>query len=381
MSNTKSNLVSHSYNEILLSICIPTYNRAEWVPGLVLECLKINSAKIEVIVVDNCSPDNTQALLNEIKDPRFYYYRNSVNVGYSNVGDCINKGNGKFCLLLRDKDRVIPSIAYWFNQVESLLEKSEDTTIFRGLQRGHDGNVIVTAEKVFRKNTLEAYKNILLGSTYATSIIFPRKTVSSIFKEAKNSAPYLWSLYPFLNIMYFCAKYGDIVPMENLLVQMPSPMDKNVFKNIKDNNVYKNPPKYFSGGGGDNLPYWAPISRKKQMIDTARLFKKLNLPGEIAVPLLVTLFEKLFMAIESIFGVTKQSWDNYIPNTFPKFHYLHYIFWESFFELSNEIRSLYGIPITDISIGLVFQHYKYFCNLIANEEMKEVHSLFFTNKS
>lgn len=379
MMKKTSNLASYPNNEILLSICIPTYNRAEWVSGLVLECLKINSDKIEIIVIDNCSPDNTQALLNEIKDPRFYYYRNSINTGFGNIGSCVNKGRGKFCLLLRDKDRVIPNIENWFNQVESFLEKSEDTTIFRGLQQEADGTVIHTANKILKKNTLEAYKNILLSSTYSTSIIFPKKTVSSIFDEAKNSAPYLWSLYPFVNLLYFCAKYGDIVPMESLLVQMPSVKDKNVFKNINDNDIYKNPPKYFSGDG--DLPYWTPISRKKQVIDTARLFKKLNLPGEIIVPLLVTLFEKMYKMIEGSFGFTKLPWDNYIPNTFPKFHYWHYIFWESFFELSAEIRSLYGIPIADISIDLVFQHYKYFCNLIANRELQEVHSLFFTKKS
>ena len=95
-------------NDILLSVCIPTRNRAELVHKLVLECLEIDSERIEVVVSDNFSNDATEELLSEISDKRFHYYRNSENTGADNIGRCVTKGNGKFSLLLRDKDLVSP---------------------------------------------------------------------------------------------------------------------------------------------------------------------------------------------------------------------------------------------------------------------------------
>ena len=71
--------------DILLSICIPTYNRADIVYECVKECLKISGDDIEVVVNDNCSTDDTKGKLEKIVDKRFRYYRNNENIGYSNL--------------------------------------------------------------------------------------------------------------------------------------------------------------------------------------------------------------------------------------------------------------------------------------------------------
>jgi len=47
----------------LLSICIPTYNRAEYLAKSLdtLVCLpEFNSSEVEVVISDNASTDNTQ---------------------------------------------------------------------------------------------------------------------------------------------------------------------------------------------------------------------------------------------------------------------------------------------------------------------------------
>ena len=65
--------------EIFLSICIPTFNRAEIVYRTVKKCLEYNSDKIEVVVSDNCSDDNTEELLMKIDDKRFKYFKNKYD--------------------------------------------------------------------------------------------------------------------------------------------------------------------------------------------------------------------------------------------------------------------------------------------------------------
>ncbi|SVA87610.1 uncharacterized protein METZ01_LOCUS140464, partial [marine metagenome] len=47
-------------NQKLITICVPTYNRAKNVVGLVQELLDFElNDQIEILVIDNDSPDNT----------------------------------------------------------------------------------------------------------------------------------------------------------------------------------------------------------------------------------------------------------------------------------------------------------------------------------
>lgn len=131
--------------KILLSICIPTRNRADRLQKLVSDCLKINSDRVEIVVGDDCSNDNTETLMRGIRDKRFLYYRNPKSIGYPNMAHCIAAGNGKFCMLMRDKD-TIPNIDKWFNQVENILEKSS-TTVFRGDLIDTEGAVRALAKR------------------------------------------------------------------------------------------------------------------------------------------------------------------------------------------------------------------------------------------
>lgn len=60
-------------SKYLLSICIPTYNRASIIRDCVDSCLEINSKNIEIVVTDNASTDGTYNELKDIKDSRFKY--------------------------------------------------------------------------------------------------------------------------------------------------------------------------------------------------------------------------------------------------------------------------------------------------------------------
>lgn len=73
-----------------LSICIPTYNRAEVVYKTVRNILNYNGNNIEIVVSNNCSSDNTEELLLEIKDKRVKYFKNNSTCA---VGFFNNKGN------------------------------------------------------------------------------------------------------------------------------------------------------------------------------------------------------------------------------------------------------------------------------------------------
>jgi len=96
----------------LISVLIPVYNRE----GLILET--IQSAQLqdygnfEIVVVDNCSTDNTYSIVLEIAslDTRIRLFRNEENLGpVKNWGVCLNLARGEFAKFLWSDDLLRPN--------------------------------------------------------------------------------------------------------------------------------------------------------------------------------------------------------------------------------------------------------------------------------
>ena len=93
----------------LLSICIPTYNRAEQLKqcldSIVAQDLFVNSDKIEVVISDNCSTDNTFNVVKEFMDEypqKIKYFKTEKNIGFDNFEQVLKKGKGLFLKLHND---------------------------------------------------------------------------------------------------------------------------------------------------------------------------------------------------------------------------------------------------------------------------------------
>lgn len=98
----------------ILTISIPSWNRAallkELIDQLVKQILDYKlEDKIEILVSDNGSEDNTQNVMSELsgKNNFISYNRNSTNIGASgNVLKSMGLAEGKFVLFLGDDDRI-----------------------------------------------------------------------------------------------------------------------------------------------------------------------------------------------------------------------------------------------------------------------------------
>lgn len=96
--------------EPLVSICIPTYNRAAFIPKAIESALGQTYKNIEVIVVDNASTDNTEEIIASYSDPRLNYVRNSENIGqFGNLNRCIELYNGDFLHILHSDEYIEPN--------------------------------------------------------------------------------------------------------------------------------------------------------------------------------------------------------------------------------------------------------------------------------
>jgi glycosyltransferase involved in cell wall biosynthesis len=92
----------------LVTIAIPTYNRAgSYLPVALRSALAQSYPRLEVLVADNASTDETASVLHGITDKRLRYLRHQVNVGANrNYNYCLREARGDYFLLLHDDDVV-----------------------------------------------------------------------------------------------------------------------------------------------------------------------------------------------------------------------------------------------------------------------------------
>lgn len=92
----------------LVTIGMPTFNRADKFLRPALECaLQQTWQNLEIIVSDNCSTDDTEAVVRSYNDPRLRYVRQQTNIGANNnFNYCINHAQGAYFLLFHDDDAI-----------------------------------------------------------------------------------------------------------------------------------------------------------------------------------------------------------------------------------------------------------------------------------
>lgn len=91
----------------LVSICVPTYNRASALRESLKSICGQDYAPLDILISDNCSEDDTEQVCREIAkaDPRVRYVRQPRNIGlYGNHNFCIDEGRGEFLCLFHDHD-------------------------------------------------------------------------------------------------------------------------------------------------------------------------------------------------------------------------------------------------------------------------------------
>lgn len=94
-------------NKILLSICIPTYNRAEYLKNSIESIIyqdEFINKKVEIVIADNASSDNTENIVRNYAKQydNIIYYKNKKNINNDNFPYVLSKGNGILRRLCND---------------------------------------------------------------------------------------------------------------------------------------------------------------------------------------------------------------------------------------------------------------------------------------
>lgn len=200
----------------LLSICIPTYNRAwclkELIKELKLQITDDLKDNVEVIFSDNCSSDDTRDLLIEYEKSSSYvkYNRNNQNIGFAqNYLKVVSYASGLYTWVLGDDD--LPSK----NAVKELLgeiKKREkiDIILFNFVQKDvhmqkliKDYIAFVDKELEFNLSNDSELSQYLKNANYS-HVLFSYIS-SYIFKTSKFSSYNIKKIYqnhPFIHLFY-----------------------------------------------------------------------------------------------------------------------------------------------------------------------------------
>ena len=97
----------------LLTIAVPTHNRARCLRELllVLEDQLKNEPRVELIISDNASPDETPAVVRDFvaRGIGVRYIRNTQNIGPdANFLQCFEEARGKYVWIFSDDDLIVP---------------------------------------------------------------------------------------------------------------------------------------------------------------------------------------------------------------------------------------------------------------------------------
>lgn len=107
---------------VILSFCIPSYNRGHRAIQLVKQLLESQfDAEIEIVVSNNGSTENKEGYeqIKNIKDTRLKYHEFEENQGVvENCCKVIELAQGKFCVIVSDEDTVrLEAIDYYLYQI------------------------------------------------------------------------------------------------------------------------------------------------------------------------------------------------------------------------------------------------------------------------
>ena len=174
-----------------LSLCIPTFNRSDFLSDL-LESLTFNSSKdFELVIVDNCSTDNTfETVCNFKKKLNIQYFLNEKNMGVNySVKKIIKNANGKYIWIIGD-DEIL-----YKNSIDFIIkmlgqELPDLVSLNFDYKKINSSYVNSEAEKInfdktnFEDLTNKSYSPQNILNTFFSSLILSKKTINLIdFKK------------------------------------------------------------------------------------------------------------------------------------------------------------------------------------------------------
>jgi glycosyltransferase involved in cell wall biosynthesis len=147
------------------SFVIPCYNLAHLLRECVSSILAQSYAQFEILILDDCSPDNTAEVASSFHDPRIRHIRNEKNLGHlQNYNRGIGLARGEYIWLISADDRLrSPHILERYVKIMNAYPKigyscCPAISLFKGEEKQVEGSIsardIIFSGKAFAKRLL-----------------------------------------------------------------------------------------------------------------------------------------------------------------------------------------------------------------------------------
>lgn len=169
--------MNKSHENPLVSVVIPTYNRAHIIGRTIDSVIQQSYKNLEIIIVDDGSKDNTEEVINNIKDPRIRYIRNETNQGASITrNNGVAAANGEYVAFLDSDDVWLPKKVEW--QLPSLQNHPHPDKVVGYTQVTNDLGTEVSIMPIRAKKEDEPLGDYLFvngGLMQTGTLMMPRK--------------------------------------------------------------------------------------------------------------------------------------------------------------------------------------------------------------
>ena len=158
--------------ETKVTIAIPTYNRSQLLKTSLSSALAQDYSDFQVLVLDNASTDDTEAVVRSFADQRITYIRNQTNIGlFGNWQRVIEINSSPYLSFLPDDDTLLPNFIS-----ESVLALDQHTQA--GLSSGQAELIDAAGDRVDVPNKSDDLPcGIIEGLEFIHQIVDGRKWV------------------------------------------------------------------------------------------------------------------------------------------------------------------------------------------------------------
>ncbi len=155
----------------LFSIIIPTYNRANFIAKTIESFLQQTYSNFEIIVIDDGSTDNTETVINTIKDKRVLYYKkiNEERGAARNFG--AQKAKGDYLNFFDSDDLAYPN--HLSTAIKTIKSHNNPNVFALNFEIKDSSN------KILKKGNLNNVNSqLIIGNVLSTNGVFLKKEIA-----------------------------------------------------------------------------------------------------------------------------------------------------------------------------------------------------------
>lgn len=149
-----------------VQVCVPCYNCEDTIARTLKSIIKQSYKNLEIIVVDNCSTDNSinviETVIENIDKPKIQLVRNESNIGgCGNFNKCLNLANAEYVCIYHSDDMYKPNIVE--EQVRFMESHKDVALVFTAADIIDDDDIVCgsfTIPEKYAQNGLLGFKEI-----------------------------------------------------------------------------------------------------------------------------------------------------------------------------------------------------------------------------